>query len=99
LAKLFDESEALELDAEDLIDTLDADDAAPAEAAPSATPLQPSAPVTGPRPVVQPLSPPPILPDVALRQLAGATDRNRIVDILLGYAAATFDAAVVFTVR
>ena len=34
LAKMFDDSEALELEAEDLIDTLDADDAAPAEAAP-----------------------------------------------------------------
>ena len=34
--KLFDDSEALELEAEDLIDSLDADDAAPAEAAPIA---------------------------------------------------------------
>jgi type II secretion system (T2SS) protein E len=98
LAKQFDESEALELDAEDLIDTLDADDAAPAEAAPSTTPLAPSAPVTAPRPVALP-APPPLRPDAALRELAAAPDRNRIVDILLGYAAATFDAAVVFTVR
>jgi hypothetical protein len=99
LAKQFDESEALELDAEDLIDTLDADDAAPAEAAPSASPLAPSAPVTAPRPVALPPPPPPLRPDAALRELAAAPDRNCIVDILLGYAAATFDAAVVFTVR
>lgn len=99
LAKRFDESEALELDAEDLIDTLDADADAPAEAAPSATPLAPSAPVTAPRPVALPATPTPLRPDAALRELAAATDRNRIVDVLLGYAAATFAAAVVFTVR
>jgi hypothetical protein len=99
LARVFDDSEALELEAEDLIDTLDADDAAPAEAAPNATPLQPSAPVTAPRPIAGPLTPPPIQPDVALREIAKATDRNRIIDVLLGYAAGTFDAAVVFTVR
>lgn len=99
LAKMFDESEALELEAEDLIDTLDADDAAPAEAAPNAAPLTPSAPIAAPRPVTMPLAPLQLAPDVALRELARATDRNRIVDILLGYAAATFDAAVVFTVR
>src|SRR5512140_119916 len=40
LSKLFDDSEALELEAEDLIDSLDAADEAPAEAAPAATPLQ-----------------------------------------------------------
>jgi hypothetical protein len=37
--------------------------------------------------------------DFALRELAMATDRNRIVEVLLGYASAMFDAAVVFTVR
>ena len=98
LAKAFDDSEALELEAEDLIDTLDADDAALAEAAPSAAPLAPSAPITAPRPASISIHPP-IAADVALRELARATDRNRIVDVLLGYAAATFDAAVVFTVR
>ncbi|HEY0482268.1 MAG TPA: hypothetical protein VGD37_32330 [Kofleriaceae bacterium] len=99
LPKQFDDSEALELDAEDLIDTLDADDAALAEAAPNTAPLAPSGPVTAPRPATQPLAPAPLTPDVALRELAKATDRNRIVDVLLGYAAATFDAAAVFTVR
>jgi len=98
LTKLFDDSEALELDAEDLIDTLDADDAAPAEAAPSAIPIQLSAPT----PVRAPSSPPvpaAMSADLALRELAMATDRNRIVEVLLGYSASTFDAAVVFTVR
>ncbi len=97
MAKLFDDSEALELEAEDLIDTLDADDTAPAEAAPNAAPLAPSAP--NPRPIT---TPPPVTPmsaDVAMRELAVAPDRNRIVEILLGYCAETFDAAVVFQVR
>jgi hypothetical protein len=98
LAKAFDDSEALELEAEDLIDTLDADDAALAEAAPNAAPLAPSPPIAAPRPASISIHPP-IAADVALRELARATDRNRIVDVLLGYAAATFDAAVVFTVR
>src|SRR5262245_61055045 len=98
-AKMFAASEALGPQAEDLIDTLDADDAAPAEAAPSASPLTPSAPISAPRPVTMPLAPLALAPDVALREFSRATDRNRIVDILLGYAAATFEAAVVFTVR
>ncbi len=98
LAKMFDDSEALELEAEDLIDTLDADDAAPAEAAPSAAPLQPSIPIA-PRPASAAVAPPGISADLALRELAMATDRNRIVEVLLGYASEVFDAAVVFTVR
>ncbi|HET9623543.1 MAG TPA: hypothetical protein VFP84_19360 [Kofleriaceae bacterium] len=98
LAKRFDDSEALELEAEDLIDTLDADDAAPAEAAPNAVPIQSSAMLSGKFPAIQ-LPVAPIPADVALRELAAAADRNRIVEILLGYATATFDAAVVFAVR
>jgi len=99
LTKMFDDSEALELEAEDLIDSLDADDAAPAEAAPSATPLQPSAPIATRLPSSPPIAPAQLTPDLALRELAQATDRNRIVEVLLGYASATFDAAVVFAVR
>ncbi|HSS03285.1 MAG TPA: hypothetical protein VLM79_39755 [Kofleriaceae bacterium] len=97
VAKMFDDSEALELEAEDLIDTLDADDAAPAEAAPRAAPLQPSAPIVMRSPTAA--TPTPMSADVALRELATATDRNRIVEVLLGYASGVFDAAVVFTVR
>jgi hypothetical protein len=102
MAKLFDESEALELDAEDLLDALDADDAAPAETAV----ITPTAPVstTGAAPRARATTPPPIAAapmsaDVAMRELAMASDRNRIVEALLGYAAATFEASVVFTVR
>jgi hypothetical protein len=99
LVKMFDDSEALELEAEDLIDSLDADSEAPAEAAPSATPLQPSGPIARHAEAAPPVAHPPMSADLALRELALATDRNRIVEVLLGYAASTFDAAVVFTVR
>jgi hypothetical protein len=99
LLKRFDDSEALELEAEDLIDTLDADDAAPAEAALSAVPIAASAMLSGRYPALQLPAPAPLPADVALRELASAADRNRIVEILLGYAAGTFDAAVVFAVR
>lgn len=89
--QLFDETEDLELDAEDLIDTLDADSEAPAEAAPirakSPELLQPAHATES------------IRVDDAVRELAAAADRNRIVEILLGCVASMFDAAVVFTVR
>jgi hypothetical protein len=98
MKKMFDETEDLELDAEDLIDTLDADSEAPAEAAPiAAKPPEPSVPVAAPAPL--PRAPTAIPVDVALRELATADDRNRIVEILLGGVASMFQAAVVFTVR
>lgn len=104
MAKMFDESEALELDAEDLIDSLDADDAAPAETAPI-TKTQPisspaiSIPRTRSSSIPPPILAQPLSADVAMRELATATDRNRIVEALLGYAASTFESTVVFTVR
>jgi hypothetical protein len=54
---------------------------------------------TIPPPVTAPVSVAPMQSDQVMQQLATATDRNKIVEALLGYAAATFDAAVVFTVR
>jgi hypothetical protein len=96
--KMFDESEALELEAADLLDTLDADDAAPAEATPNAAPLEPATqlPTRVSSPRVAPVE---MSSDAAMRELARAGDRNRIIEILLGYSASIFDAAVVFTVR
>jgi len=96
--KMFDDSEALELEAEDLIDTLDADDAAAAEAAPVAEAPTRRGGTTIP-PIVVPTAVAPMQSDVAMRTLATATDRNKIVEALLGFSAATFQAAVVFTVR
>ena len=99
LNKQFDDSEALELEAEDLIDTLDADDAAPAETAPlGKAPLQ-TPPPTRARTSTLPPQVAPMDASVAMRELAVASDRNRIVDVLLGFLTATFDASVVFTVR
>jgi len=88
----FDESEALELDAEDLIDTLEADDTAAAEAAPITQRVTTQPVVVAPRPEG-------MTADAALGELEKATDRNRIVEILLAYASSVFETAVVFTVR
>ena len=89
---------ALELEAEDLIVSLEAEPEASAEAVPVTTRLEPAALHAARRPTA-PIMPVPMQADIALRELATATDRNRIVEILLGYSAATFEAAVVFTVR
>jgi hypothetical protein len=91
-------AEALELEAEDLIITLEAEAEASAEAVPLSTRLEPAAPLR-PRIPTSPLVLVPMLADAALRELASATNRNRIVEILLGYSMSTFEAAVVFTVR
>jgi len=96
--KNFDDSEALELEAEDLLDTLDADDTAPAETATTLTSPMRRGPTTIP-PIIAPTAVTPMQSDVAMRTLATATDRNAIVEALLGFAAAMFQAAVVFTVR
>ena len=97
LEKMFDESESLELEAEDLIETLDADDAAPAQPAGYVRPHR----MTSPPQVAQPDTTPraAINAEDALTELAMVTDRNRIIEVLLGYAAGAFDAAVLFAVR
>ena len=111
----FDESESLELDAEDLIETLDAELDAPAEPiGPSPTgPIQASengdapgghgAPrpsrTTTPPPMAPLVAVPPMRADEALAALDTVTDRDRMIDVLLGYATAAFQATVLFTVR
>ena len=100
MKKMFDETEDLELDAEDLIDTLDADSEVAAPVAPIADKApEPSVPTPVPVAPSLPAAPKSIPVDVALRELATADDRNRIVEILLGGVASMFEAAVVFTVR
>ncbi|HEX5060008.1 MAG TPA: hypothetical protein VFV99_11645 [Kofleriaceae bacterium] len=95
----FDES-ALELEAEDLLETLDADEAAPAEAQ---TQLRPHRTTTPPVFQQQATSDVPrpgaMSVEVSLTELATLTDRNRIVEVLLGHAALIFDVAVLFAVR
>ncbi len=99
LGDRFDDSEALELEAEDLIDSLDTDAEDRAEAAPIA-----AAPPRVVEVVPSPAPPAPIAVaqlslEGALSGLAAAADRNRIVELVLGFAANLFDASVVFTVR
>ena len=93
----FEESEALELDAEDLIDSLDADDTAPADVARTQEIPRPSTPT--PAPPVAVARPTPIAADDALTELATVTDRNRIIEVLLGFASGTFESGVLFAVR
>ncbi len=97
MAQMFDDSESLELDAEDLLETLDADDSSPAERATSVraathTPLALEAPSAGPEPA-------PLAAEDALAALATVTDRDAMIDALLGYAKSAFKGAVLFTVR
>jgi Type II secretion system (T2SS), protein E, N-terminal domain len=92
----FDDSEALELEAEDLIVSLDADEAAAAEAAPLGTTTSRSN--TMERPAVAAIIEP--VPGAqTLAALAATEERNEIVAAMLGYAAFLFEGAVLFTVR
>ncbi len=97
LRQKFDDSESLELEAEDLIETLDADDAAPAEEEKVKRPHRP----TSPQIISQPDHdrPGPLSAEASMTELTTLTDRNRIVGVLLGFAANLFDAAVLFTAR
>jgi hypothetical protein len=97
MSQMFDASESLELDAEDLLESLDADDAAPAERATSVraathTPLSLEVPAAGPEL-------PPLSAKDALAMLATVIDRDAMVEALLGYATGAFEGAVLFTVR
>jgi len=97
MAQMFDDSESLELDAEDLLETLDADDAAPAE---RATTVRPHRSTTPPLVATAPAEPRHALAaDDALAALATVTDRDAMIEALLGYAAGAFQGAVLFTVR
>lgn len=98
LAQMFDDSESLELDAEDLLESLDADDAAPAERATTVRPHRSTNPPIAPENVEE-APRKPLAADDALAALATVTDRDAMIDALLGYAAGAFQGAVLFTVR
>jgi hypothetical protein len=94
----FDES-ALELEADDLLESLDADDTAPAE---PQTQLRPHRTTTPPSFTSTPTDagrPAPIVVEAALAELGTLTERNRIVEVLMSYASSIFDVAVLFAVR
>lgn len=93
----FDDA-ALELEAEDLLETLDADATAPAEAQ---TQLRPHRTTTPPfaGASTDPGRPTPLHAEAALEELATLTQRDRIAEVLLAHAATLFDVAVLFAVR
>jgi hypothetical protein len=98
MAKMFDESESLELEADDLIESLDADDAAPAEPAPHVRPHRLTTPPV--EAATESVEPPKALSAAdALSELSNLTERNRIIEVLLGYASGIFPVAVLFAVR
>ena len=93
----FDDSEALELDAEDLMVALETDSAAPAEAAP---------PSEAPRPASRPGIRQPtrgeyeeITAEAAIDWMNRAEDRAEIAEALMSFATGLFDIAVLFIVR
>lgn len=96
MAQMFDDSESLELDAEDLLESLDADAEAPAERATTVRPMRSTSP-----PIAMPTEPDPtaIAAEDTLAALATVNDRDAMIDALLGYCAGAFEGAVLFTVR
>jgi len=98
MAKMFDESESLELEADDLIESLDADDAAPAEPAATVRPHRMTSPpvIAAQEPAARPTA---ISAADALSELNSLTERNRIIEVLLGYASGIFPVSVLFAVR
>lgn len=99
MAKLFDESESLELEAEDLIESLDADLSGPVEPAPHVRPHRATTPPQIVAADEVSATPSPMATDAALGEMSTLTDRNRIIDVLLRFGAGLFEAAVLFTVR
>ncbi len=94
----FDES-ALELEADDLLESLDADETAPAEPQTSLRPHRTTTPPAFNPTVTDVGRPAPIATEAALAELGTLTERNRIVEVLMGYASSIFDVAVLFAVR
>jgi hypothetical protein len=92
----FDDSEALELDAEDLMVTLESDEQAAAEQAPpSETPGR----ITRPVQAVTPEPYQPIELAAAKKAIAAAEDRADIADAMMRFASGLFDIAVLFIVK
>lgn len=96
-AAAFDDSEALELDAEDLMVALESDDQAPAE---QALPTEVSARISRPVTAVTPAEAYEALDlAAAIDIMAKAEDRADIADAMMRFAAGLFDVAVLFIVK
>lgn len=94
-----EDSQALELDAEDLIDSLESDADVSAPVVSAAASVAVSAPVAAQRPATLPPPLEPMPADAALKALAAADDRNQIADVTLRYAMSLGESAVLFAVR
>jgi hypothetical protein len=92
----FDDSEALELDAEDLIVALESDDQATAD---KAEPREPVVRTTKPTPVPAAPDYEPMPAAAAVKAIAAAEDRADIADALMRFASGLFDVAVLFIVK
>jgi hypothetical protein len=95
------DSDALELEASDLLDELDADVGATANTAPHVAPVAPAdvsasaaALPTAEVPEYQPLD-----ADAAVDAMTKATDRAGVADAIMAFATGMFDAAVLFMVK
>jgi hypothetical protein len=92
----FDDSEALELDAEDLMVALESDEQAPAEQAPRGeAPTR----ITRPSQVPSPVEYLPMSVEQAIAAMTAAEDRAEIADAIMQFAAGLFDIAVLFIVK
>ncbi|MFT3695381.1 MAG: hypothetical protein QM831_19765 [Kofleriaceae bacterium] len=99
MAQMFDDSESLELDAEDLLESLDADAEAPAERATTVRPMRSTSPPIAMSEVPAEPDPAALATDDTLAALATVNDRDAMIDALLGYCVGAFEGAVLFTVR
>jgi MshEN domain len=96
------DTEALELEAEDLLEELDADVGHRAETAPHVAQPDPDNPVT-PLPTAPaepaPESYQPISVDAAVAAMQDATDRAGVADAILAFTTGLFDTSVLFMVK
>ena len=94
------QTEALELDAEDLLEELDSDAAARAEAAPVAR-ARPSGPsnITNELPALRTREYQPMDADTAVQAMIDAHERGQVADAIMAFAAHLFDGAALFIVK
>ncbi len=90
-----EDGEALELDADDLIEELEADEEETADVAPPATPT-PVDPETPPPQIVRPE---PLTQEAALKLISETSRRSDIADAILAHASQLFEVASLLLVR
>src|SRR5262249_43473663 len=92
------DTDALELEASDLLEELDADGGTRADTAPHVAPTPAAAAATAPAhaeaPEYEPLD-----ASAAVAAMAKATDRSGVADAMMAFASGMFDGAVLFMVK